>query len=257
MARIDSEQERRRLIDFYAGQMDGELEKVASQAYELTDLARTALRTELVRRGLSAELVETAPVGAENVAAVKGLPVMSSGPSDDSPPPMPPQSQTVLDGEGALRKLVTIRKFRDLPEALLAKGSLESAGIEALLADDNVIRLDWFWSNLMGGIKLQVDPEDSEKANEFLDQPIPEGFDVVGVGDYQQPRCPRCQSLDVGFQELDKPVAYVSAYLGMPIPWTRRAWRCHACHAEWEENEDRGAGESQPAEDQAGESQPD
>src|SRR5271156_1333194 len=209
MAKIDPEQERRRLVDFYAGQMDGELEKVAGQAYELTELAREALRAELARRGLSAELVEIAPV-VKNVVAREDLP-------GDPPPPMPPRTEAVFDGEGELRELVTIRKFRDLPEALLAKGSLESAGIEGLLADDNIIRLDWFWSNLMGGIKLQVDPEDAEVANAILDQPIPEGFDVAGVGDYQQPRCPRCQSLDVSFQELDEPVAYVSAYFGVPI----------------------------------------
>jgi len=47
MARIDPEQERRRLIAFYSGQMDGELEKVAAQAYELTDLAREALNAEI------------------------------------------------------------------------------------------------------------------------------------------------------------------------------------------------------------------
>jgi hypothetical protein len=249
MARIDPEQERRRLVDFYAGQLDGELEKVASQAYELTDLARETLRNELVRRGLGAELVETAPV-AKNVVARKELP-------GDPPPPTPPRTEAVLDGEGELRELVTIRKFRDLPEALLAKGSLESAGIEALLADDNVIRLDWFWSNLMGGIKLQVDQEDAEVANRILDQPIPEGFDVAGVGEYQQPHCPRCQSLDVSFKELDEPVAYVSAYFGVPVPWKRRAWRCHACHAEWEENDDQGTGEGQPGKDHAGESQRD
>jgi hypothetical protein len=248
MARIDSEQERRRLIEFYAGQLDGELEKVASQAYELTDLAREALRTELVRRGLSAELVESAPVVAKNIVVGKELP-------GDPPPLMHPLTEAAFHGEGELRELVTIRKFRDLPEALLAKGSLESAGIEALLADDNIIRLDWFWSNLMGGIKLQVDQEDAEEANGILDQPIPEGFDVVGVGEYQQPRCPRCQSLDVGFQELDEPVAYVSAYFGMPIPWKRRAWRCHTCHAEWEESPDQGTGGGQPAEDRTAESQ--
>jgi len=247
MARIDPEQERRRLVDFYAAQMDGELEKVASQAYELTDLAREALRAELARRGLATELIETAPVVTNNVVAGKELP-------GDPPPPMPPRTEAAFDGEGELRELVTIRAFRDLPEALLAKGSLESAGIEALLADDNVIRLDWFWSNLMGGIKLQVDREDAEVANGILDQPIPEGFDVVGVGEYQQPSCPRCKSLDVGFQELDEPVAYVSAYFGVPIPWKRRAWRCHACKAEWEENEDHGMGEGQPGEDQTGES---
>src|SRR5258708_20476749 len=48
-----------------------------------------------------------------------------------------------------LRELVTIRQFRDLPEALLAKGSLESAGIECFLADENLGRLDWFISNLI------------------------------------------------------------------------------------------------------------
>jgi hypothetical protein len=250
MVRIDPEQERGRLIDFYAGQMDGELEKVASQAYELTDIAREALRAELVRRGLSSELVETAPVVTKNVVLRKELP-------GDPPPPVPPRTEAVFEGEGEFRELVTIRAFRDLPEALLAKGSLESAGIQALLADDNIIRLDWFWSNLMGGIKLQVDQEDAEAANGILDQPIPEGFDVAGVGEYQQPRCPRCQSLDVSFQELDEPVAYVSAYFGVPIPWKRRAWRCHACNAEWEKSNDKGAGEDQPAEDQTGESQPD
>jgi len=51
MAKTDPEQERRRLNEFYSGQLDGELEKVATQAYELTELAREALRAELTRRG--------------------------------------------------------------------------------------------------------------------------------------------------------------------------------------------------------------
>jgi|SRR5580658_560498 hypothetical protein len=201
MARIDPEQERQRLIAFYSGQKDGELEEVATQAYELTDLARELLKAEITRRGLVAELVENAP-----------------------------------GDEPELRNLVTIRKFRDLPEALLAKGSVESAGIEAVLTDDNMVRMDWFWSNLMGGIKLNVDAEDAEAANSILDQPIPENFDVSGIGNYEQPRCPKCQSLDVNFQELDQRVAYVSAYFSVPIPLRRRAWRCHSCRAEWEDD---------------------
>jgi len=43
--------------------------------------------------------------------------------------------------------MVTVRQFRDLPEALLARDSLVSAGIEAELADDNMVRMDWFISN--------------------------------------------------------------------------------------------------------------
>jgi len=105
-----------------------------------------------------------------------------------------------------------------------------------MLIDDNVVRLDWFWSNLIGGIKLQVDPENVEAAQMILDQPIPETLDVPGIGAYEQPRCPKCQSLDVTFQELDEPVAYTSAYFNVPIPWTRRAWRCHSCNVEWEDD---------------------
>ena len=234
MARIDPEQEKQRLIAFYSGQMDGELEKVATQAYELTDLAREALKTEIARRGLGVELVESAPV-------VKELPAMPG----DPPPPEPPAEHLALDGQFELRDLVAIRKFRDLPEALLAKGSLESAGIDAVLTDDNVVRLDWFWSNLMGGIKLNVDRENAGAANSILDQPIPENFDVVGVGEYEQPRCPKCQSLDVNFQELD-PAAYLSLML-VPVPFHRRAWRCHACRAQWEDAEaEAGGAESHP-----------
>jgi hypothetical protein len=142
-----------------------------------------------------------------------------------------------MEPEPEFQKFVTVRKFRDLPEALLAKGSLESAGIECRLFDDNMVRLDWFWSNLLGGIKLQVTQEEVGSANAILDQPIPEDLEVPGVGDYHQPRCPKCQSLDITYQELDKPVAYLSAYLNVPIPLERRAWRCLTCHVEWEEDD--------------------
>src|SRR5260370_10648306 len=141
MATIDPEQERRRLAEFYSGQMDGELEKVATQAYELTELAREALKAELGRRGLRTKLIETAPV-----AFKKPVPVMPGDPL----PPAPPAPPSAPNGELELRKMVAIRQFRDLPEALLAKGSLESAGIDAVLSDDNVVRMDCLWSNLMG-----------------------------------------------------------------------------------------------------------
>jgi hypothetical protein len=226
MAKIDPEQERNRVVEFYSRQLDGELESVATQAYELTEIAQIALRSELARRGLSVELVlDTPPKVTEGPQITVGDPAPAEASLAEAP-----------DGELELRNLVTVRKFRDLPEALLAKGSLESAGIAAVLTDDNIIRMDWFWSNLMGGIKLQVDMEEVEAASGILDQPIPEGFDVAGVGEYQQPRCPKCQSLDISFMELDRPVAYVSAFFNVPIPWHRAAWRCHSCHAEWEDD---------------------
>ena len=136
-----------------------------------------------------------------------------------------------------LRPLATVRKFRDLPEALLAKGRLESAGIESFINEENIVRMDWFFSNLVGGIKLKVKPEDVKAAQEILDQPIPEGFDIEGVGQYQQPRCPKCHSLDISFEELNKSVAYATAWVGVPVPLRSNTWKCHACGQEWQEIE--------------------
>jgi Putative prokaryotic signal transducing protein len=238
MATIDPEQERRRLAEFYAYQMDGELEKVAGQAYDLTDVARDALRAEMARRGLTAALVEHAP--AAPVVSVSSA--SASAPQPGDAPPETPRadfSPTDTDQQG----MVTIRQFRDLPEALFAKGSLDSAGIECVLLDGNMVRLDWFISNLLGGVKLQVRPEDAAVAEEILSQPIPENFDVPGVGEYEQPRCPKCQSLDVNFQEVT-PAAYLSAAVSVPYPFRRRAWRCRSCDAEWE---DDGLDETPPS----------
>lgn len=202
MSTFDDLKERIRLANTYAAMTDGELQRLARTPESLTETAWEALEDELDRRHLES-------------------------PTDSSEPS--PQ----ID----VQKLVTIRQFRDLPEALLAKGSLESAGIECFLRDDNMVRLDWFISNFIGGIKLSVRPEDVPNARQLLDEPILEGLYVQGVGLYEQPRCPKCASLDVNFRELDRPIAYLSAFLRVPMPVQRKAWRCHDCSAEWEDDE--------------------
>lgn len=202
MSTFDDSKERLRLADTYAAMTDSELQKLARNPEALTEVAWEALEDELDRRHLDI-------------------------PGD------PAEPSATLD----FQKLVTIRQFRDLPEALLAKGSLESTGIECFLRDDNLVRLDWFISNFIGGIKLCVRPEDVENARQLLDEPILEGLYVQGVGLYEQPRCPKCGSLDVNFRELDRPIAYLSAFLRVPMPVQRKAWRCHDCSAEWEDEE--------------------
>ena len=186
----------------YSAMSDGELGQIAVSGDELSDAAREALQAEVAKRGLKMEIA-------------------------------PPRGEDVVDFEEA----VTLRQFRDLPEALLAKGSLESAGIPAYLVDDNMIRLDWFYSNLLGGIKLKVRAEDAEAAGEILNRPIPEILDVEGVGTFEQPKCPQCQSLEVSWNELNEGFSYTAAYLGVPIPVHRRGWICHSCGNTWEEQD--------------------
>ena len=236
MTMIDPEQERRRLREFYASQLDGELEKVAKQAYELTEIAREELKAELVRRGLAAELVEVTPQPPAAVPAPK--------PGDPAPELV--EEVDDLEGELEFRPLVTIRRYLWLPDALLAKCSLDSAGIQSFLTDENIVRIDWLWSNLVGGVKLSVDPQEADAANDVLKQAIPTGFAVEGVGEYEQPQCPNCGSLDINFQEV-APAAYLSLFL-IPLPFSRPAWRCHACKAEWGSEKETSI-ESQPTSD--------
>src|SRR5258708_37721364 len=69
------------------------------------------------------------------------------------------------------RPLVTIKSCGSLQDALFARGRLDSAEIESFLLNENIVRLDWFLVNAVGGIKLQVEAEDVETALALLDHP--------------------------------------------------------------------------------------
>jgi hypothetical protein len=198
-----SERERQRLQALYAGMSDSELQQLAESPGFLTELALEALAQEAQHRGLN-------------------LPLSNSATPQD-----------VLEQ----RQLTVVRQFRDMPEALLAKGLLESAGIECFLVDDNLVRLNWFISNGIGGIKLAVNAEDAQSAAEILAQPIPEAFDVGVSETYQQPRCPRCSSIDISYEAgTDKRFALPALYVGgVPLPVPRNVWKCASCGARWRE----------------------
>jgi len=138
--------------------------------------------------------------------------------------------------------LVPIRAFRDLPDAELAKGVLESAGIECFLRDDTTIWMNWGWSNALGGVKVCVRAEDADAANQLLKQDAPEDFDVPGVGEYKQPRCPSCGSPDISLYDLDKPYSSLAAglLLGVTVPVGHKKgqwWQCQVCDHVWPESD--------------------
>lgn len=201
----DPEGERRRLAELYASMMEEELRDIARDPKSLTETSIEALNSEFARRGLDTRLEIPQPEHAE------------------SHPEIP--------------NLVILRHFRDLPEAHLMKGGLESAGIECFFDDDNIVRMDWFISNAVGGIKLLVRPDDFAAANEILEHGIPEAFDIPGVGEYDQPRCPKCKSLDV-ISDPGKNVAEgYSAESGEGNAPAQTGWKCQSCGHAWPECE--------------------
>lgn len=65
-------------------------------------------------------------------------------------------------------KLVTIARYQNVSTANLAKNKLEMAGIASFLADAETINTDWLLSNALGGVKLQVEASDADRAREQL-----------------------------------------------------------------------------------------
>jgi hypothetical protein len=206
MAKIDPAKESQRLTVLYAGMEDQELAKIAADAPLLTELAHNALNAELLRRGMP-PLAERIPAETETVKK-----------------PDPP-------------KPVMLRRYRDLPEASIAQSILDSGGIESFLADDNLVRMDWFYSNLVGGIKIFVREEDAEAAIKLLDQDVPEKFELENQSLYEQPRCPNCHSFDVSLDGLDKPASYAIMFVSLPIPILRKGWNCQSCGHTWGESD--------------------
>jgi hypothetical protein len=139
----DTIRQRQQFADRYSGMTDDELLKLASESGALSDAAWDALEDELERRNLEVPEAEA------------------------SSPLVQP----------AMRDLVLLRRFRDIPEALLAKGRLDASGINCFLADENMVRMDWFISNFLGGVKLLVEPADFTKASRVLNEPLPSELD--------------------------------------------------------------------------------
>jgi hypothetical protein len=160
-AKFGSPDEHNRLAQFYASLTDGELQQLAREGTSLTEEARGALASEMSRRGMQADASGDGTDDQANDGAADG--------ADDA------GDSAAANGRAEMRDLLTIRQFRDLPEALLAKSVLDSAGIECFLGDDNLIRMDWLWSNLLGGIKLRVRQEDAIVASRLLDGREAEG----------------------------------------------------------------------------------
>jgi len=137
----------------YAAMDDGELVALAAESDELVEEARAALWTELRRRGLEGEAAEA----YRNRPRREGAPT----PTDN---------------------LVTVMLFNDLARAGLARTVLESEGIRCFLADEHLVRMDWFYTFMLGRLKLQVNEQDAGRARELLEALGTELADLPGSG---------------------------------------------------------------------------
>src|SRR5262249_58090794 len=80
-----------------------------------------------------------------------------------------------------MSQLVTVGVFGTPEEAYLCKNRLEAEGIDAQLVDAETVGMAWIYGNALGGIKVQVRPEQIEDAQRILElhEPVsPEDMDI-------------------------------------------------------------------------------
>lgn len=193
----------RDLASTYAAMTESQLLETARIYDTLTEPAQAALRTEFAARNLEPPLIE------------------------DASEPVEPD-------------YVTVQRYRDLSEAIVARTLLESAGIDVYLRDENLVRLDWQLSNFIGGLRLQVHRNDEQAALDLLAEPIAPTIPLPGQPDFIQPQCPACGSIDITDQGRSRAAAFAGLYIAaLPLPTGPRSWLCESCGTRWENSDEQ------------------
>jgi Putative prokaryotic signal transducing protein len=141
---------------------------------------------------------------------------------------------------GASDRVVELTRFMDYGEAHLARARLEEAGLDCIVADQNISLIQPMYRNAVGGIKLLVRQSDRAAAREVLlsaaeEQGLIPADDEQGADLESDSRsCPECEShfvLQVGIPTLLAVLGVLM--LGIPFMFLRPKWRCSSCGHEW------------------------
>lgn len=65
---------------------------------------------------------------------------------------------------------VTLGRYSLPFDAHLDRSRLESEGIDAFVADEHTVNMQWMLSNAIGGVRLQVQEDDLYRARRILDE---------------------------------------------------------------------------------------
>jgi hypothetical protein len=183
--------------EIYARMNEGELEVVASEAYDLTDAAKPLLQAEILKRGLHIPLTTERP--AKGAQPVK---VVASGSFDPSK----------LD-------LVVAGTYWEIAQARKITSFLHEAGVPCYWGDKYAEDPAELSESFEQGVELAVREDDYPRVvatirevfkDESQDTEQSEEFNIV---------CPKCKSQDIILNDLDSSSKF--------------DWSCDACGHQW------------------------
>lgn len=209
MSQIDVNQQWRELQESYSAMSDEELQTVADDSYDLTDMAKQALQGEISRRHLKIELRQRAPASDEE----------EQKPPEGYPPGFNPEDWD----------LTSFSYVDDQERARKIKECFDAAGIPSYFGPDLVDDLRLLPASFKGAVQVKVREVDLDRARAVMRDcaPEPEEADEE-IADYSG-HCPKCHSTEIVFQGLDEPAE------GSVTP-PKFNWSCDACGHQWKDD---------------------
>ena len=144
---------------------------------------------------------------------------------------------------------MTVATYREMSDAVVAKGKLDAAGIHCVLsagahADPRSAAgrtpdspgMDGFLAKASDDVHLQVHEEDAETATKILTGASDdEEFDDL----LDEPECPTCGSMDLHYHDGKHWRPWVGVFVAgeTTLASHKREWRCDECGATWTEDE--------------------
>lgn len=136
-----------------------------------------------------------------------------------------------------MEQLVTIKTFTYPQEVYVIRGRLESEGIRTFLKDEMTVQVHNFYSNAIGGVKLQVLPEDVERALSIIES-VKETPRKVAVFSKKELNgtntCPFCRSENISHTKKANWLTLIPYLIvGFIFPVYKNSYFCFDCEKEW------------------------
>lgn len=133
--------------------------------------------------------------------------------------------------------LVTTAVFVNPIEAHIVRGRLVAEGIPAVIMHEYHIWANWFISNALGGVKIQVNHRHLLEAKEVLKK-INKGEYEIALEEYQGPmdtiKCPGCKSKNIIECRWNEKIALIVVWaFAIPLPYVQGQLECSECGFQW------------------------
>jgi len=138
---------------------------------------------------------------------------------------------------------VLLTTFTYPSELIAARGLLESEGIECFVRDELTAQIHNFYATAIGGIRMEVWPQDFERANQIL---VDSGFmyeagaltasknEILEINKEFPDQCPNCGSKEISAPEYSKTTFVISFFLfGIPLFFKSKRSFCFDCGAKF------------------------